>query len=559
MMKANMCLQWVCWLDLCLFAATIVCFFAMWQCIFYSPLLTADIQAETPHELQYRGVNLGGWLVLEPWITPSLFYPFLCRTEGGCASDKPPAIDEQSLCKRLGSAAAKQVLEKHRSTWVTEHTFQRIAASGLNIVRIPIGYWLFGDVPDFCFGVSSVHHLDNAVNWAEKHNIQVLLDMHGVVGSANGMDNSGTSYRPPFAAQWGRPAFDGASWLHPNKLNMTRAFLRRVVARYSGSRAVVRIGMVNEALARPEAFCKKSCPIAVPHLLQYYEDTWQNLSDIVSLGQEPVLDIGVELNSPLEAWQPVSPLPSSLRRGVFDLHAYFMILGWALPQSYLLRQLCDTAETIREVHDQVLPVMVGEWSLALDLCMIWVNGVGIHPDIPPLTRLIGDGVCQRVTCPTTYNNVTIGTSDVGGPNEEGLCPTGPTLEKVAPLGPLQPKEFYKRFAAYMLSAYSTSAGWIFWNFQSELRDPRWSFFDAQRHGLFPADFSENSWGPIVLPCDTSDSFLGSTISTVRLFVSSMLCLLCCTCCLLCCKCSRCVIKKHVNVELGQFVRMRDEE
>ncbi len=23
---------------------------------------------------KFRGVNLGGWLVLEPWITPSLFY-----------------------------------------------------------------------------------------------------------------------------------------------------------------------------------------------------------------------------------------------------------------------------------------------------------------------------------------------------------------------------------------------------------------------------------------------------------------------------------------------------
>ena len=23
------------------------------------------------------GVNLGGWMVLEPWITPSLFYQFL--------------------------------------------------------------------------------------------------------------------------------------------------------------------------------------------------------------------------------------------------------------------------------------------------------------------------------------------------------------------------------------------------------------------------------------------------------------------------------------------------
>jgi glucan 1,3-beta-glucosidase len=26
------------------------------------------------------GVNLGGWMVLEPWITPSLFYRFLGKT-----------------------------------------------------------------------------------------------------------------------------------------------------------------------------------------------------------------------------------------------------------------------------------------------------------------------------------------------------------------------------------------------------------------------------------------------------------------------------------------------
>lgn len=28
-------------------------------------------------ELPYRGVSLGGWMVLEPWLTPSLFYQFL--------------------------------------------------------------------------------------------------------------------------------------------------------------------------------------------------------------------------------------------------------------------------------------------------------------------------------------------------------------------------------------------------------------------------------------------------------------------------------------------------
>jgi hypothetical protein len=34
----------------------------------------SDDRHSTPFLKQIRGVNLGGWLVLEPWITPSLFY-----------------------------------------------------------------------------------------------------------------------------------------------------------------------------------------------------------------------------------------------------------------------------------------------------------------------------------------------------------------------------------------------------------------------------------------------------------------------------------------------------
>ena len=42
------------------------------------------------------GVNLGGWMVIQPWITPSLFYQF----EG-----KPPAqtaMDMHGFCRVLG-------------------------------------------------------------------------------------------------------------------------------------------------------------------------------------------------------------------------------------------------------------------------------------------------------------------------------------------------------------------------------------------------------------------------------------------------------------------------
>lgn len=32
---------------------------------------------EDPNGYHLRGVNLGSWMVLEPWITPSMFFQFL--------------------------------------------------------------------------------------------------------------------------------------------------------------------------------------------------------------------------------------------------------------------------------------------------------------------------------------------------------------------------------------------------------------------------------------------------------------------------------------------------
>jgi hypothetical protein len=56
-----------------------------------------------------RGVNLGGWFVLEPWITPSLFEPF---TAGN-------VVDEYTFTQALGQTAAQNQLEAHWNSWIT--------------------------------------------------------------------------------------------------------------------------------------------------------------------------------------------------------------------------------------------------------------------------------------------------------------------------------------------------------------------------------------------------------------------------------------------------------
>ena len=91
-----------------------------------------------------RGVNLGGWLVLENWMTPSLFAGL-------------NAEDETSYCVELG-AKATPALHKHWHDFITRDDFAWLANIGINAVRIPIGHWLFGaDYPYHPAYGSSLH------------------------------------------------------------------------------------------------------------------------------------------------------------------------------------------------------------------------------------------------------------------------------------------------------------------------------------------------------------------------------------------------------------------
>ena len=81
-----------------------------------------------------RGVNLGGWLLLEKWITPSLFADLA-------------ATDETTWCAELGHEEATRRLHHHWQTFITRDDFAWLARTGINAVRLPVGHWLFG--PDY--------------------------------------------------------------------------------------------------------------------------------------------------------------------------------------------------------------------------------------------------------------------------------------------------------------------------------------------------------------------------------------------------------------------------
>ena len=68
------------------------------------------------------GVNLGGWLVLERWMTPSVF----------AGTD---ATNEYELSKTADSQAR---IQQHRQTFIQEADLKWLAQAGIRLLRLPM-------------------------------------------------------------------------------------------------------------------------------------------------------------------------------------------------------------------------------------------------------------------------------------------------------------------------------------------------------------------------------------------------------------------------------------
>ncbi|KAH9477953.1 putative glucan 1,3-beta-glucosidase D [Psilocybe cubensis] len=129
------------------------------------------------------GVNLGGWLVLEPFISPELFQRY------------PGAVDEWTLSTLMAADTANgglNQLEEHYKTFITEQDIAEIAGAGLNWIRLPIPFWAidtWGDEP--FLAKTSWKYFVQALQWCKKYGIRVKLDLHTIPGSHNAYNHSG--------------------------------------------------------------------------------------------------------------------------------------------------------------------------------------------------------------------------------------------------------------------------------------------------------------------------------------------------------------------------------
>lgn len=264
-----------------------------------------------------HGVNLGSWLILEKWLTPSLF----------AGTD---AHDEYTFMRTKGAA---RKIEKHRQTFITEADFAWLRDHRVTFVRIPVGYWLFEATDGY---TPTVKYLDTAMEWAARYGIEVLIDFHGARGSQNGFDNSGKAG----SAEW----FDHESYRHD-----TIRTLSRIAERYKDSPALWGIELLNEPLAKGH----------VRTLVSFYRAAYKELRAIVRPGTHIVFHDGFQPLLLTGALWPRKQYPI-----LMDVHWYAFPIGGTSLHTYLKKSSRYRKLLLRFLQ-LWQPVLVGEWSTVL--------------------------------------------------------------------------------------------------------------------------------------------------------------------------------------------------
>ena len=337
------------------------------------------------------GVNAGGWMVLEPWITPTLFYRFLGKTHS-----EGVGMDQYTFCEALGPETGNAVLRDHWDNWYTEELIKDIADREVEVVRLPIGDWTLKQYGPYVGCTDgAAEKIDWFLDTADKYGLKVLLDVHAVKGSQNGFDNSGISNRTEWIDEnhfehWNHAygewlgevdTADGCSLLHgPNYDNLAWALdtIQGLLDRWGTHPAVTAIEPVNEPWWCSDLDVLKGFYRNVrylmqqqaPHLTFVFHDafhfdsnTWNDLFD-----------------------------DDDMDNVIMDTHQY--LAWWGANDD--VGKYCDGyGNTIANANNFKYPVWVGEWSLATDVCALWLGGFNDN-NTPYAFE------CQWVDCPYSY-------------------------------------------------------------------------------------------------------------------------------------------------------------
>jgi hypothetical protein len=233
------------------------------------------------NDFHIRGTALGGWLVLEPWITPSLFYQFLGVSKRfGDDAKNHVGLDSLTFCTALGKEEANRQLRAHWDAWVTEDQIRELAKSGVGHLRIPVADWMFLPYEPFigCWD-GALEQLDRVLDLCGQYGIKALLDVHAV-------RRSQVALHPRTLASHPRTLAFSPAPSHPRPHPPILAPPPRPLAPYPRPNGPSLHCPFHCPIA-PLPYCPTAplphCPTALPRIASYYRRIILELIELIEL------------------------------------------------------------------------------------------------------------------------------------------------------------------------------------------------------------------------------------------------------------------------------------
>lgn len=216
-----------------------------------------QIVDEAGQPVQLSGCNIGGWLLLEPWIA-------------GLDNQKDGETEKDIwdlMGERFGEDSKQDLIRTFRQTFFDESDVRRVAEIGMNCIRVPI-WWRAVSDPQYG---GDIAYLDRFLDWCEANGVYAILDLQGAPGG-----------QAKESANVGERSDGGRLWREQALKDRTVEWWKAIAARYKDRAIVAAYDLLNEGTAAPkhddlvqlyDTLYKEIRKIDPKHII-VFEDVW---------------------------------------------------------------------------------------------------------------------------------------------------------------------------------------------------------------------------------------------------------------------------------------------